>query len=68
MIGPRESYRTSIPRKPTNRRPVMQGRVIRPLIATIEEDRRHDEQTLWEVTDPMARHLLANMRSRRDGR
>lgn len=43
---------------------------FRPLVVAVddEEDRRHDEQVLWEATDQMARHILANMMDGRDGR
>jgi hypothetical protein len=38
-------------------------RFFEPLIlaSTDEEDRAHDEQLLWELTLPLAEHLVANM-------
>jgi hypothetical protein len=44
---------------------------FRPLVTTIEdeEDRRHDEQVLWEATDYLARLVLSGMMGGdRDGR
>ena len=36
---------------------------FRPLVIAIEdeEDRRHDEQVLWEATETLARHVLSGM-------
>jgi hypothetical protein len=39
------------------------GVYFRPLVVAIEdeEDRRHDEQALWEATEPLARLVLSGM-------
>jgi hypothetical protein len=31
------------------------------LASTNEEDRAHDSQLFWEVTEPLAEHLVTNM-------